>query len=210
MHLTVLFDAVRCRTAGDFLIRDLPGSSGRLDVLCRVLVATFRSVPELCPSTSFYGVLGGPPNPPLLLRVKKVVSGTIPESELACALLLKGLLTRAHTQDPAKVEPWPQFLITRQGFAESLQEVVGEEEKLYYLVEGSEPLAKTKIDLTAPLVFVLGDHQGVPPEHETLLMKQNAQKICIGERSLLGSQIITLLLLELARRLGIDRRNSEA
>jgi tRNA pseudouridine-54 N-methylase len=141
--------------------------------------------------------------------VKEVLEGTIPESELACALLMKELLTRAQTKDPAQVEVWPQFTITRQGFAESLKELVGEEEQLFYLIEGGEPLAKTKIDLASPLVFVLGDHQGVPPEHEKMLMQQNAQKICIGERSLLGSQITSLVLLELARRLGIDRRSSE-
>ncbi len=201
---------MRCRTAGDFLIRDLPGTSGRLDVLCRVLVATFRSVPELCPSTSFYAVLGGPPNPPLLLRTKEVMEGTIPESELACALLMKELLTRAQTKDPALVEMWPQFTITRQGFAESLKELAGEEAQLFYLIEGGEPLSKTEIDLASPIVFVLGDHQGVSPEHEELLMQQNAQKISIGERSLLGSQITTLLLIELARRLGLERYGSKA
>ncbi|MFX1476063.1 MAG: hypothetical protein ACFFCO_11390 [Promethearchaeota archaeon] len=210
MRLTVLFDAVRCRTAGDFLIRDLAGTSGRLDVLCRVLVATFRTVPRFCPHTSFHAVLGGPPVPPLLLKVKDASPGTIPESELACALLLKGLLIRAQTQIPAHTEAWPQFTITRQGFAESLKEVVGKEGQLFYLIEGGEPLAKVSIDLAAPLVFVLGDHQGVPSEHEALLMQQNVQKVCIGERSLLGSQVITLLLLELARRLEMDSLNSEA
>ncbi len=204
MRLTVLFDAIHCRTSGDFLIRDVAGTSGRLDVLCRVLVATFRSVPELCPSIRFLSVLGGPPNPPLLLQVREVLAGMVPESGLACALLLKDLLARAQTQNPAQVEVWPHFSVTRKGFAESLEDIVGEQGQLFYLVEGGEPLAKTEINPSVPLVFVLGDHQGVPPEHETLLMQQNAWKIGVGEKSLLGSQIITLLLLELARRTGID------
>jgi tRNA pseudouridine-54 N-methylase len=104
---------------------------------------------------------------------------------------------------------WPQFTITRRGFIESLKEVAGKEGQVYYLVEGGEPLAQVDIDLEQPLVFVLGDHQGVPPEHETFLMQQNVQKVCIGERSLLGSQIITLLLLEIARRLDVNGYNSE-
>jgi tRNA pseudouridine-54 N-methylase len=154
-------------------------------------------------------VLGGSPNPPLLLQVQDVVSGAIPESELACALILKELLTRATTHTPAQVNLWPQFQITRQGFSESLQQLVRADGQLFYLVENGESLDNVDFDFAAPLVFVLGDHQGVPSDHEEVLTQQHAQKISIGERSLLGSQIITLLLLELARRLGIERSTSE-
>ena len=154
-------------------------------------------------------MLGGPPDPPLFLQVKAVVAEDIPESELACGLVLKELLNRATTHTPAQVEEFPQYQITRQGFSEALQEIVGVNGQLFYLVEEGEYIEKMEINLEAPLVFVLGDHQGVPSDHEKFLMQQNAQKISIGERSLLGSQVITLLLLELARRLGSEHSTSE-
>ncbi len=113
----IVVDALRARTSEEFLIRDVPGTSGRLDVVCRILVSAYRTVPELSSSIRVNAVLGGPPNPPLCLEVTEVVSGEFPESELECALILKGLLARYQT-DGEFINPlWPQFRIIARGFS---------------------------------------------------------------------------------------------
>jgi len=201
MQITFILDAPRCHTTDDFLIRDVPGTSGRLDVVCRILAATFRTVPQLNQYLCFLAILGGPPNPPLLLKVSSATAENIPESELACALLLKGLLHQYRTAGSEKYEIWPQFSLTKKGFEETLQETAKTVNQIYYLVEKGEPFENIHLDPAKPLAFILGDDQGLPPEHEKQLSKYDIQRVTIGEQSYLGSQVVTLILLELARQL---------
>jgi tRNA (pseudouridine54-N1)-methyltransferase len=200
MRLTVLLDAPRCRTASDFLIRDVPGTSGRLDVVCRVLAATFRTVPKWRPFLEFLAVLGGPPDPPLLLQVSNASDKDIPEGELALAVILKALLNRYRTSGKEQLVSWPQIALTRQGFEETLRAVVKDQAQVCYLVERGTPLESLELDLANPVVFVLGDDRGLPLKHEALLSRHLAKEVAIGKQSLLGSHVVSLLLLELARR----------
>lgn len=206
MQLTFILDAPRCRTTDDFLIRDVPGTSGRLDVVCRILAATFHTAPQLNPHLCFLAILGGPPNPPILLRVTSTTAENIPESELACALILKGVLRQYRTTGPEQSDIWPQFSLTKKSFEETLQETSKTANQIYYLVEKGEPFEKTHLDLANPLTFILGDDQGLPKEHEEKLSKYDIRRVSIGEQSYLGSQVVTLVLLELARQLKFEKR----
>jgi tRNA (pseudouridine54-N1)-methyltransferase len=191
---------MRARTSDEFLIRDVPGTSGRLDVVCRILVAAYRTVPELAPSIRVNAVLGGAPNPPLCLEVDDVVPGEFPQSELECALILKGLLTRFQTNGEFISPLWPQFRITARGFHETLQTVAEQRRQILYLVETGQPIEQVKLSLDEPMVLILGDDQGLPAEHKKEVYTHSVQEVSIGTRSLLGSQVITLVLLELMRR----------
>lgn len=201
VNLTILLDSTRGHTADDFLIRDLPGTSGRLDVVCRMLIATFRSVPALSPNIRFLSILGGPPKPPLLIQVSNVDSSQVPESELACALILKGLMHTHRTKKLSSHPNWPKFIIKEQGFEETLQKIAKPQNQLLYLVERGTPLDSVSLDLKKPIIVILGDDKGIPPEHEELIQQYQVREVNIGTRSLLGSQIITLLLLDIMRRL---------
>ncbi len=201
MHLTVLLDAPRCRTDGTFLIRDVPGTSGRLDVVCRVLLSTFRTVPELCSNLQFFAVFGGPPTPPLQLQVKDVTPKSFPESELDCSLILKALLQQFSKSQQTRHNNWPEFSLAKKGFAEILKEERPVDGHLFYLIERGKPLEETPFSFERPTVIVLGDDQGLPGDHEEILYQYKVQEVSVGTRSLLGSQAISLLLLNLASRL---------
>lgn len=196
-----MLDAPRAHTADDFLIRDVPGTSGRLDVVCRILAATFRTVPQLNSNLRFLAILGGPPNPPLLLNVTSALEVSIPESELSCALILKGLLHQYRTSGSIQQESWPHFSLTRQNFEETLQYAAKTAHRIYYLVENGDHFKNVKLDLSKPLIFLLGDDRGLPSEHEALLSKYQVQRVSVGGQSYLGSQVVTLVLLEIARQL---------
>jgi len=200
MRLTILLDAARCHTSDDFLIRDVPGTSGRLDVVCRVLAATFNTAPRLNSCLTFLSVLGGPPEPPVLLRVSDVLDEGIPEGELALAVIIKGLLNLYRTTGKGQAAAWPQFTLMRQGFEETLRLATKNGAQLCYLVERGAPLESSELNLAKPIVFVLGDDRGLPPEHEALLSRYQAKEVAIGKQSLLGSHVVSLLLLGLARR----------
>ncbi len=56
------------------------------------------------------------------------------------------------------------------------------------------------INFGQPITLILGDDQGLPAEHEKLVYQYPVQEVSIGTRSLLGSQVVSLFLLEMARR----------
>lgn len=207
MQITILLDAPRTRTDDKFLIRDVPGTSGRLDVVCRILIAAYRTTPIFTSCIQVNAILGGPPHPPLLLRIADVDSGEFPKSELSCALIIKGLLHNYQITKTESSRQWPQFSITAKSFDKTLKEVASSTSQLIYLVEKGKPLDQVKIDFNQPITLILGDDQGLPAEHEKLVYQYPVQEVSIGTRSLLGSQVVSLFLLELAQRKEAERPN---
>ncbi len=199
MQLTFVLNAPRGRTAEDFLIRDIPGTSGRLDVVCRILTATFRTIPEWTESLNFIAVLGGPPTPPLTLLVTSPRADSIPESELACALIIKGLLHRYHTTGYTIHPSFPAFRLERRNFFDILSDYTQRDTQIYYLVEDGVEFQNESFNLNRNIVFLLGDDRGIPPDHEKAIEKAKAKRISLGKQSYLGSQVVSLVLLELAK-----------
>ncbi len=146
-------------------------------------------------------MLGGPPNPPLHLCVTNVEPGILPESELACALILKSLLFQYRKQTTTQISQWPQFTLESKSFSETLQNKVQATKQILYLTETGQSLAQVKLNLNQPLLIVLGDDQGLSNRHEKTVHQYSVTEVSIGTRSLLGSQVLSLLLLELARRI---------
>jgi tRNA (pseudouridine54-N1)-methyltransferase len=204
MDLTILLDAPRARTTDDFLLRDLPGTSGRLDVVCRVLISTYRSVPAFAPNIKFLTIFGGPPTPPIQLDVNGLQPNQIPESELACALILKTLLFLHRTKNQGSSNQWPGFTLSPKDFNDTLTDIIQPPTQCLYLVEEGVPLEQVALTLEKPLLLVLGDDQGLPTDHETLVLEHPVQKVSMGTRSLLGSQVVSLFLLELAHRMELN------
>jgi tRNA (pseudouridine54-N1)-methyltransferase len=200
MQITILLYAPRTRTDDEFLIRDVPGTSGRLDVVCRILIAAYRTAPTFTSYIQVNAILGGPPHPPLLLRIDDVNSGDFPESELSCALIIKGLLQNYRTSKTGRSRQWPQFSIMAKSFDDTLKEVASPTSQLLYLVEKGKPLDQVNIDFNQSITLILGDDQGLPAEHEKRVYQYPIQEVSIGTRSLLGSQVVSLFLLEMARR----------
>jgi tRNA (pseudouridine54-N1)-methyltransferase len=195
-----VLDAPRGRTAEDFLIRDVPGTSGRLDVVCRILTATFRTIPEWTEFLTFIAVLSGPPNPPLTLVVTNPKDNSIPDSELACALIFKGLLLRYHTTGDTTHPSFPAFKLVRKKFLDILSEFTKRDTQIYYLVEEGTPFQNEVFDLDHNLIFLLGDDRGIPLDHEKAIESAQIRKISLGKQSYLGSHVVSLVLLELAKR----------
>jgi tRNA pseudouridine-54 N-methylase len=96
-----------------------------------------------------------------------------------------------------------------KSFDETLKEVTRSTSQLIYLVEKGQPLDQVNIDFNQPITLILGDDQGLHVEHEKLVYQYPVQEVSIGTRSLLGSQVISLFLLEMAQRMTPKRPNSQ-
>ena len=91
-------------------------------------------------------------------------------------------------------------VVTKGHPAETLQAVAEQKNQILYLVETGQPIEQVKLNLEEPMILILGDDQGLLTEHKKEVYTYSVQEVSIGKRSLLGSQVITLVLLELMRR----------
>lgn len=187
MRRVFVVEARTARSSPGFSLRDLPGSSGRLDVVCRCLVAALRGVGGVRRDTVFWAVLEGGGSP-VALRVDGERVGWLPGSELGVARILRGVF---------RGERVDGFSLEVAGFREVVGKVAGEA-ALFYLHEGGAPLWRVRVPPT--VAFVLGDHLGLPRESEDFLGGLGAVRVSLGSRRYLGSQCIVIVHYELDSR----------
>nr|MDO8134823.1 hypothetical protein [Candidatus Njordarchaeum guaymaensis] len=196
-----LLKASEARTSGDFNLKDLPSSSGRLDVVCRCAIAALLENEEIRDDTVFVATLEGPPNPPVTLRVDGRTLRSLPFSEIGVAEILKRVLGNPSRMD-AEHPLWEGVHVEISSFIETLNYELEacKPSKLYYLHEKSDDIRDLDINLDHNCIFALGSNKGLTAEDEELLDRLDAQRISVGPLSYLSSQVITLVHDELDRR----------
>ncbi len=187
MKALFLLKASTARTSPDFSIKSLAGSSGRLDVVCRCLIAALAKPGGIRRFVEFQAVLEGPPNPPKLLVVKGEELRELPLSEVEVAeqifKVLQGL----------KVEGFQ--LLEKISFRKAVDKVVDRGFQLIYLHEKG---GKLKDMLRGEkIAFVLGDHLGLDRDSEAYLDSKGAVRVSLGPHSYMASHCIAAVLREL-------------
>jgi tRNA (pseudouridine54-N1)-methyltransferase len=196
-----ILKASEARTSGDFRLKDLPSSSGRLDVVCRCSIASLLDNQQIRNDTIFIAVLEGKPSPPLCLKFDGRGLITVPFSEIGIAAILKRILSeRYEIGKEYSVASWAGVSIEKKSFIELMHSnLIGS--GLYYLHEKGEDIRNVSFDMGRDNIFVLGDHKGLAIEEEKMLEGLQAKRISVGPLSYLSSQVITLVHDELDKRL---------
>lgn len=196
-----LLKASDARTSSDFNLKDLPSSSGRLDVVCRCAIASLLRNEQIRNDTVFLASLEGPPNPPITFRFNGRMTRNLPFSEIGVAKDLKRMLERLERQSAENVHR-EGIDVERKSFTEALEYEleVGKPNKLYYLHERGDDIRDVNVDPGSNCIFALGSNKGLAAEDEEALDRLNAQKISVGPISYLSSQVITFVQDELDRR----------
>jgi len=167
-----------------FLLQDIPGTSGRLDVLCRSALACHLTAPKEC--TVLFGILGSGEDAATLYFSS--LAGL--RDEISLARVVKDLVL-AHTgysQDlPSE---YPHIALLNYNFVQLLR-VLHNLGDLVYLTEQGETLQTTA--LTPNSTFVLGSHMDLGEKEQELLSHLGAKAISIGPRSYLTSHCIAYL-----------------
>jgi tRNA (pseudouridine54-N1)-methyltransferase len=198
---TFVLKASEAHTSDDFKLKDLPSSSGRLDVVCRCSIAALLDDLQIRKDSIFIGVLEGKPNAPLCLRLDGRELRMMPFSEIGMADMLRRILGGHYEHGREYAIPyWQGVSIERKSFAELLCSVLASN-ALHYLCEEGEDIRTADVDMKRDNVFVLGDQQGLTVQDEEILEKLGAKRISLGSLSYLSSQVITLVHDELDRRL---------
>ncbi|AEH24415.1 tRNA (pseudouridine(54)-N(1))-methyltransferase TrmY [Pyrococcus yayanosii] len=194
-----IIKANEARTDATFSFKDLPGTSGRIDLLCRALNAAFHISHGFRKNVRVWLSLYGPPNPPKAIRFEGQIMKpkTLNPDELSTAKLIARALKGAKgLREPSKeLEVLPGIYVSNMTFEDIVRRTI-KGATLYYLHEEGEDISKVKF--SGNVAFVLGDHIGLPPEDETFL-RPIAKRVSVGPRSYLTSHVIAYVNIHLDR-----------
>ncbi len=169
------------RTDGEFSLKDIPGTSGRADVIARSVTSAFLTSHGIRADVELYVVCLGPPDPPKTIRfIGSELKHLNPDERTTASLLQKALRT-----DPGG--SWtvstPGIQVKRSGL-----EVLDNLPKPFFLLsEDGGPFRPEGG------TYVLGDHRGLTEEQMASMDSAGAERISLGPVSLHTDQCIVLI-----------------
>jgi tRNA (pseudouridine54-N1)-methyltransferase len=183
----------------DFLLDDIPGTSGRLDVGLRCLRAALLVSHGLRRDAIAYLVLGGGPRAPRVLRVRGADAKFLRPDERSLAVLArKALATRADEGGRGFLEVKPGVSVASGGLDDVLADLGG---ATPYVLDESGPDLRDAPGLDgAETAFFLGDPGGFDEAALTRLASLGARPVRVGPVSLHAEDVVVLLNNELDRR----------
>ncbi len=183
----------------EFLLDDVPGTSGRLDVGLRCVRAAMLLSHGLRRDVVVDLVLGGGPRASRVLRIRGAEVKFLRPDERNLAVLAKKVLA-SHADDdrPGYVEVKPGIAVARGGLGVVLGDLGG---ATPYVLEEQGTDVREVSDLAAgDTVFFLGDPDGFDPASRASLEAIGARPIRVGPVSLHAEDVVVLVNNELDRR----------
>jgi len=174
---------------GDFLLKDLPGSGKRIDVLCRDLATCFDWGPTSWPKSQLeiIAVIGN-----AKILTFKDPQDQIPQGEVGWASEIREALrgTPGNYVDIAD----GTLELAIEGINQTRDSnlwVLDEEGTSLFDSQISHPLGQNN--------FLVGDHRGFDSETENIISKYNIQRISLGGKSYLSSHCLAAIISEFER-----------
>jgi tRNA (pseudouridine54-N1)-methyltransferase len=192
----------KARTDANFNLNDLPGSGGRMDILCRCVNSALFLSHDLRRDVVIYLVLLGEPDAPRIVKFEgKNVRYLNPDERSSGSLIKKALEKNAI---PRWRESMPGVWMRLGVLADLLEEVLTDEKRLFYMREDGNDIRDelnndNYINMPDDTVFILGDHTGMTPEEETVILDLDAKTITVGPISLHADHCIILVNNEMDR-----------
>jgi tRNA (pseudouridine54-N1)-methyltransferase len=187
----------RARASSDFLLVDIPSTSGRLDVLLRCLRAALLVSHGVRRDTVVYLCLLGDPERRRTIRFEGPGAKYMRPDERSLATLIKKALAVAADGGSGFVQVREGISIADGGLESVWDELAGS--ALYLLEEGAADLRACAIP-SGDVAFVIGDHVGFPEGVREELLGRGAQAVSVGPISLHAEDVVTLVANELDRR----------
>jgi tRNA (pseudouridine54-N1)-methyltransferase len=189
----------KATAADDFRLDDLPGTSGRLDVLLRCLRAAALVSHGIRRDVVVYLVLLGGSRAPRVLRVDAAAAKFLRPDERSLATLVKKALASSSDADsPEFVEVRSGISTRRGGLREAITDVGAATP--YVLEEGAPDIREVAHLDGGDVVFFLGDHLGFDDATRDQLRAIGGRPIGIGPLSVHAEDAIAIVSNELDRR----------
>jgi tRNA (pseudouridine54-N1)-methyltransferase len=171
-------------SAGNFLLRDLPGSGKRIDVLCRELSACFDWGPTHWPRSriELIALL----NNDVILTFRDPADA-MPVGERGWALIIKNSLQGAP----------PNYISVTRGDLESIIEHLHSPPatQLWVLHEEGVPFYDIAMQVSGTQnSFMLGDYRGFDSQSEETVSSHSLARVSLGNISYLGSHCLVSII----------------
>jgi len=176
------------RTDGVFSLNDLPGSGGRMDVLCRCVNASLFLSHDLRRDTDCYLILCGEPAAPKTVRFSGTAVRSLSPDERSAAALIKKALDLPVGSEFREAAPG---VSVRKGGLERLMT-----EHVFAVLD--EKGGDIRSAETLPDAFILSDHLNFMDDEESLI--RQCPRYSVGPACLHADHTITVLHNELDRR----------
>lgn len=187
----------RTATASDdFLLDDLPGTSGRLDVLLRCVRAALLVSHGLRRDTVIYLVLLGGPRAPRSMRVDGATAQYLRPDERSLAVLVKKSLA-VPTTDAGFATVRPGIAVAEGGLDAVVADLGA---ATPFLLDERGPDVREASFEAPDAVYFLGDHQGFDEATQSRLASMGSRTVGLGPVSLHADDAIAVLSNELDRR----------
>lgn len=188
-------------TSGNFSLNDMPGSAGRMDILCRCTSAALFLSHDMRRDVHVHLLLLGEPNPHKIVRFDGETLRYLNPDERSSGSLIKKALEKDVGE--LEIKSTPGVWVRHGGLDTLLNEFVEKGRKIIYLREDGDDIRSVAEPLN-DAVFIMGDHNGVTEEEEKLIMSAGATVINVGPLSLHSEHCITLINNELDRTIAVE------
>ena len=166
----------RGRTDGKFKsLRD----AGRLDVVYQCILFAFFTSGAIRRDVIFHAILGGPPNPPLHLRIDGRELRNVRTDERTWERILRKVLSGGSH---------PGIKIERRSFQDLIRSLSNRE--IFILEEKGQDVMN--VDFGSNPVFILGDQIGLPKKDEMFALRFGT-KVSLGKRPYLAATCIDII-----------------
>ena len=199
--LEIIIEATKARTAPNFLLKDIPGTTGRLDVIIRSLIAAFSFPKKVINNLTFTIILLGLPDPPKLFKFygKEFKA---PKNEIEFALFFKDLIKKSMRIDKKNnILDGVNFL--RMELIDYIKNKLQNGELVFYLIQNGSPVDflfnKIKSNKRSHINILIGDQLGFKTITLNYLRENCLGVKLRGNKSYLSSQSLKYVIFELEK-----------
>ena len=199
--LEIIIEATKARTAPNFLLKDIPGTTGRLDVVIRSLIAAFSFPKKIKNNLIFTIILLGLPDPPKLFKFygKEFQA---PKNEIDGALFFKDLIKKSmRIEKEINILVGVDFL--RMKLKNYLENKLQNGELVFYLIQNGNPVDfifnKIESNRRSPINILIGDQLGFKTETLNYLRAKCHGVKLRGNKIYLSSQSLKYVIFELEK-----------
>jgi tRNA (pseudouridine54-N1)-methyltransferase len=187
-------------TAGN-LIKDDLMKAGRMDIACQFIIQSFFVSREMRNDTKVHLILMGPPDSPKHLELfpGKNLGGIEEDIDISkkdVAGLIKRMLYKYKKGE--KIEVGSGYSVEKKSFVKLMEEFNEAGKEIYILDKRGEDIRD--VEMGEDVVFVVGDHDGVPKDEMKWAKHVPMKKIKVSPKMLFASQVVTLVHNEIDRR----------
>lgn len=183
--------------AGQFSLDDLPGSSGRLDVLLRCVRASLLISHGIRRDVIVYLVLQGGLKAPRVLRIDGSTIRFVRPDERSLATMVKKVLVQSGATDSAEfVQRRPGLAVADGGLEIVIADLNG---AASYLLDENAPDLRGALPSSENVAFFIGDHLGIGADAREKLDAIGAIPISVGPVSLHSDDVVAIVTNELDR-----------